>query len=353
MRESFSVLWQNFIAGFWKRKITCPQELFEKEFFSGKNYEIIVFWGNWAGKNFDFWKKHFGRFVKTAFDVSIGSFWEFFWKKSLNFLSFLHTEQTLFGNQSKLLQQRCRRCFLRVQTNVLRWNTCLENLRIFFIVFGHWAKYFWLLVKLFFGRFVKTAFYVTVPTFEKNFSEFFFNFGKIWGEIIERRNFSLSILDDEQKVFGCKNCIQCVPRNIFVEFFLEKLYFFMIFVFWANFFSFLLKEFQHECQNRIPHVHRKPWKKITFFEKIVGVLTVFTSERKTFFGFFFSISEIFRLFVDTYFAGPQNCILRLQRNISRIIKFLLKICFFCQVWIFRENCPVFSQKFLLAGIWQL
>ena len=72
-----------------------------------------------------------------------------------------------------------------------------------------------------------------------------------------------------------------VSRGIFLwSFFLEKLYFFMIFVFWANFFSFLLKEFPHYCQNRIPHVHRKPWKKITFFEKIVDVLTVFTmSER--------------------------------------------------------------------------
>ena len=79
----------------------------------------------------------------------------------------------------------------------------------------------------------------------------------------------------------------------------------MIFVFWANFFSFLLKEFQHECQNRIPHVHWKPWKKINFFEKIVGVLTVFTSERKTFSDFFFNFGN-FSTFCRHLFRGPSK-----------------------------------------------
>ena len=48
--------------------------------------------------------------VKTAFDVSMGSFWVvFFEKKNRYFLTFSHTGQTFFGAQSIIFQQGCQK----------------------------------------------------------------------------------------------------------------------------------------------------------------------------------------------------------------------------------------------------
>ena len=48
--------------------------------------------------------------MKTAFDVSIGSFWVVFSEKKIRYsLSFSHTEQTFFGIQSIIFQQGCQK----------------------------------------------------------------------------------------------------------------------------------------------------------------------------------------------------------------------------------------------------
>ena len=86
----------------------------------------------------------------------------------------------------------------------------------------------WAFRQAFFGTVEKSAFYLYVD--------------KIWGEFLEGRNFSLSILDDEQKVFGCKNCIQRVPRSIFLwSFFGKKCIFIYDFLFLSKTFQFLVE----------------------------------------------------------------------------------------------------------------
>ena len=83
------------------------------------------FSGSWMEKILVYRQAFLGRVVQTAFDLSVGSFWEFFWKKIRYILSFSHTEQTLFGSQSKILQQGCQ-----------------KKLSKFLIISGHWAKRF-------------------------------------------------------------------------------------------------------------------------------------------------------------------------------------------------------------------
>ena len=98
-----------------------------------------------------------------------------------------------------------------------------------------------------------------------------------------KKNFSLSFLDDEQKIFVGKNSTLRVMRNFLMKFFLEKKCdFFFIFVYWTNFSVFVSKDFPQNCQNWILRVHRRPWKEYIFFEKTLAALIVFGSERKNF-----------------------------------------------------------------------
>ena len=60
------------------------------------------------------------------------------------------------------------------------------------------------------------------------------------------------------------------------------MYFFIILVYWANFFSFRSKYIEQDCPNWNLRVHRKSWEKNMFFEKIVGVFIFFTIEQKSF-----------------------------------------------------------------------
>ena len=70
-----------------------------------------------------------------------------------------------------------------------------------------------------------------------------------------------------------------VQRRFFFE---ENIYFFISFVYWANFFSFWSKHFEQDCQNWSLRNHRKSWKKITFLEKNVGVFVFFRNEQRSF-----------------------------------------------------------------------
>ena len=89
-----------------------------------KTLAVLIVFRN-QRKHFDLLAKFFGRFVQTAFDLSVGSFWEVFLKKIRYILSFSHTEQTLFGIQSKIFQQGRQKELSKV-----------------LITSGHWAKSF-------------------------------------------------------------------------------------------------------------------------------------------------------------------------------------------------------------------
>ena len=58
--------------------------------------------------------------------------------------------------------------------------------------------------------------------------------------------------------------------------------FFISFVFWVKFFSFLSEYFEQDCRNWNLRVDRKSWKKINFLEKNVGVFFFFRNEQKSF-----------------------------------------------------------------------
>ena len=119
----------------------------------------------------------------------------------------------------------------------------------------------------FLGKVENTPFYVSIENF--------------WGQFFERKkNISLSLLDNDQKFFDCKNSILRVTRNSLRKFFWKKKCdFFFIFVYWTNFSVF--------CQ-RISHIIVKTesyvstgnlGRKIIFFEKTSAVLIVFGIER--------------------------------------------------------------------------
>ena len=78
------------------------------------------------GKNFGLPASFFGQGCANCFRPVDGfNLRIFFWKKVRYILSFSHNEQTLFGSQSKILQQGCQ-----------------KKLSKFLIISGHWAKSF-------------------------------------------------------------------------------------------------------------------------------------------------------------------------------------------------------------------
>ena len=77
----------------------------------------------------------------------------------------------------------------------------------------------------FFGRTEETAVYVSID--------------KLWGELFGKKNFSLSLLDNEEKkFFRCKPQYSTCPRNILIKFFSGKNVNFLLFVYWAKIFGF-------------------------------------------------------------------------------------------------------------------
>ena len=268
-----------------------------------------------------FWRKLFGRDVETAFDVCIGSFWEVWCeKKNQIHLSSLHTELNIFGIQSKIFHEICQKNPLifksfpdiksklfallsgKVPTRLPKLNSiCLQEQierktslektsNVAFTFFGHWPEKFWLFIDFFPDQVVKSVFYVWIGTlrgkiFSKSYLSFQFYFGiwpdknsgfrqiffgrlekvaffvsidLFWGDSFQKKNTSLSFLDNEQNIFGCKNGILRVPRNILTRvFYEEKVYFVISFVFWANFFSFLWQYFKQDCRNWSLPVDRK------------------------------------------------------------------------------------------------
>ena len=106
------------------------------------------------GKNFGLPASFYGQGCANCFRPVNGFILRFLFEKKVRYiLSFSHNEQTLFGSQSKILQQGCQ-----------------KKLSKFLIISGHWAKSF-----LFFCRkncrsAAKTAFYVFTGTIWMKFS---------------------------------------------------------------------------------------------------------------------------------------------------------------------------------------
>ena len=84
-----SVLAKRLPAGLPKLKRTFPQENLERKYFVEKIVCVLFLFRN-EPKTLTLRRKFFGSVVKTAFDVSIISIWEFFLRKS----------QILFSNRA-------------------------------------------------------------------------------------------------------------------------------------------------------------------------------------------------------------------------------------------------------------
>ena len=140
------------------------------------------------------WWKLFGRVVKTAFEVSMGSYWKnIFEKKSDNFYHF-RTLRRCFSAFSRRFSSRVDR----------------KKLSKFLIISGHWVKKFRLFVKK-----IEPGLPELLSTcLQEQFERYIF--------LKKSSKFLLSFSDTEQKNFGylsisfqwgCQKCILGVRRN--------------------------------------------------------------------------------------------------------------------------------------------
>ena len=131
-------------------------------------------------------------------------------------------------------------------------------------------------------------------------------------------------MDNEHKFFYCKICSVRVPRNILTKVFIEEnVHFFISFVFWAKFSSFLSEYFEQDCWNWNLRVDKKFLKKIKFFEKDVGV-----------FVFFSEMSEK----LSTFWQKPSG----------RVVENAFDVCI-GSVW--EVLCEKKSDTFILLAHW--
>ena len=190
------------------------------------------------------------------------------------FQSLPDIEQKVFFLLSKKLQQCCQNCILRVYRNSLNEVFSWKKVFSFFYIIRTLSEKILAFYQFFFEGVVKSVFYMSMGTFRRKifsiilftlsilfrtltgrkfgFHSSFFRQG--WKNFIlslkrynlrkafRQKNYSLSLLGNEQKHSGCKNSILRVPMNILMNF-SEKNVFFRIFIYCANFFSFLSKYF--------------------------------------------------------------------------------------------------------------
>ena len=118
---------------------------------------------------------------------------------------------------------------------------------------GTWQEKILAFLQNFLCRCEKTAFHVSIEIFR--------------GEFVGKKTFchfwTLS------KNFPVVKTVFYLSRGSFQwSFFWKKCIFFIIFVIWASFFSFLSKDFQQDCQNWIVRFHKKSWKENILLKKL-------------------------------------------------------------------------------------
>ena len=106
----------------------------------------------------------------------------------------------------------------------------------------------------FLGKVENTPFYVSIENF--------------WGQFFERKKTFLCHFWTTTKNFSIVRTVTYVSREThWWSFFRRNNVIFFHFRLLNELFSFLSKDFPHNCQNWILRVHRKPWKKNNFFWK--------------------------------------------------------------------------------------
>ena len=209
-----------------------------KIFFFEKTLAALIVFGS-ERKNFGLLAKLFGRVVQTAFDLSMGSFWEVFLKKNqihfiilahwanpfrhsvenfsaglseknyLNFQSLPDIEQKVFFLLSKKLQQCCQNCILRVCRNSLNEVSSWKKVIIFFYIILTLSEKNLAFHQFFFEGVVKSVFYISMGRFRR----------KIFSIILFRLSIRFRKMTGKKFGFpssffrqGWKNCILCLNR---------------------------------------------------------------------------------------------------------------------------------------------
>ena len=212
------VFWANilsFLSDYFEQdcrnwNLPVDRKLWRKLGFSKKMLVFLFFLSEMSEKFSTFWRKLFGRVVKTASNVCIGSFWEVLFEKKIDtFILLAHwtnlfrhsvevfpaglSEEpskflTIFGHWAQAFRLFVRKTSYRAAKTEFYLFTgtgwkknFLERTSVtFFIFFGHWAKVFLAFYQLFLDQVVKSVFYVSI--------------GTLWWKIFCKNFFKLSIL---------------------------------------------------------------------------------------------------------------------------------------------------------------
>ena len=213
------VFWANifsFLSDYFEQdcrnwNLCVDRKLLKKIRFFEKNVGVFVFLSEMSGKFSTFWRKLFGRVVKTASNVCIGSFWEvLFEKKSDTFILLAHWTKlfrrsvevfpaglseepskflTIFGHWTQAFCLFVRKTSYWAAKTEFYLFTGTDWEKKFlertsgtvFIFFGHWAKVFWLFINFFLVQVVISVFYVSVGTLRwKIFCKNFFKFSVLF-----------------------------------------------------------------------------------------------------------------------------------------------------------------------------
>ena len=217
------------------------------------------------------WQKIFGCILKSAHYVSK--------RTSSGIFSWgLRTYFVDFELLAKTFRRVCHNCILWDRRIVLREKSSFKERSYFPIVFGLRAKLLWTFGPTFFGRVVKTAFYVAIETF---FSEEKFFLKSSWISLI-------------------------------------------IFQFWVETFSNALEKISAGLSN-LPSISLDE-----VFEKNNVLMT------ENFFCLFQNLSEKSSAVRKTFLAADLNCIIHIQRIFFR--KFFLRFGDPCwHFWTFRKK----------------
>ena len=232
-------------------------------FFLKKTLAALIVFGS-ERKNFGLLAKLLGRVVQTVFDLSMGSIWDFFLENKLRYiLAFSHTEQTLFGIQSKIFQQSCQKNYLKFQSlpdierkvffsfvgkfaavlpklhstclqEQFEWNFFLKNSLQFLYIMRTLSEKILAFYQFFFEGVVRSVFYISTGTFRRK------KFSIILSRLSSRfRNMTGKKFGFPSNFFSAvlKNCILCLNRYNLRQAFRQKTFFCQ---FWATNKNFLM-----------------------------------------------------------------------------------------------------------------
>ena len=210
----------------------------EHIFFFEKTLAALIVFGS-ERKNFGLLAKLFGRVVQTAFDLSMGSFWEvFLTNNQIQFIILAHwgnpfrhsvknflaglLENTIWSSNHcrtlskmfsffcrKKLQQCCQNCIICVCRNSLNELFSWKKVFSFFYIIRTLSEKILVFYKFFFEGVVKSVFYISMGTFRRKlFSILLFRLSILFGTITGKK-FGVPSSFFWQ---GWKNCILCLNR---------------------------------------------------------------------------------------------------------------------------------------------